>query len=96
MMINLNTIYFRSPRIVARKTGDEYVLVPVSDAIADMRSVYTLNETGAFIWEKLDGIKNVRDIIAEVEGEFLIDGKTALEDVLSFFHDLREYLIIAE
>lgn len=95
-MINLNRIYFRSPRIVARKTGDEYVLVPVSDSIADMRSVYTLNMTGAFIWERLDGIKTVKDIIAEVEGEFDVDGKRALDDVLSFFHDLKEYLIIAE
>lgn len=95
-MINLNTIYFRSPRIVARKAGEEYILVPVSNSIADMSSVYTLNTTGAFIWERLDGIKNVRDIISDVEEEFMVDGKTALEDVLSFIHDLREYLIIAE
>lgn len=95
-MINLNTVYFRSPRIVARKTGDEYVLVPVSDTIADMRSVYTLNVTAAFIWEKLDGVRTVRDIISEVEGEFDVDGKTALNDVLSFFTEMKQYLIIAE
>ncbi|HUS85976.1 MAG TPA: PqqD family protein [Bacteroidales bacterium] len=95
-MINLNTIYFRSPRIVARKTGDEYVLVPVTNQIADMKSVYTLNTTGAFIWEQLDGVKSVRDIISEVEEEFEVDGKTALNDVLAFFHDMKDYLIIVE
>lgn len=95
-MINLNTIYFRSPSIVARKTSDEYVLVPVSDTIADMRSVYTLNVTAAFIWDKLDGIKTVRDIIADVEGEFEVNGKAALADVLTFFTEMKQFLIIAE
>lgn len=95
-MINLKTVYFRSPRIVARKTGEEYVLVPVTNQIADMKSVYTLNSTGAFIWEQLDGIKTVRDIITEVESEFEVEGKEALDDVLSFFHELKEFLIIVE
>lgn len=95
-MINLNTIYFRSPRIVARKTGDEYILVPVSNRIADMKAVYTLNETAAFIWDRLDGIKSVKDIVNEVEQEFDVDGSIALNDVLTFFHDMKEYLIVAE
>jgi len=95
-MINLENTYFRSPRIVARKTGDEYILVPVTNQIADMKSVYTLNATGAFIWEQLDGMKSIRDIISEVEEEFDVDGRTALEDVLSFFHDMKDYLIIVE
>jgi hypothetical protein len=95
-MINLHTVYFRSPRIVARDTGDEYVLVPVTDNIADMKSVYTLNSTGAFIWNKLDGARTVQDIVDDVEKEFDVEGKQALEDVLSFFHDMKEYLIIVE
>jgi len=95
-MINLQTVYFRSPRIVARDTGDEYVLVPVTDNIADMKSVYTLNSTGAFIWSRLDGSKTVRDIVDEVEKEFDVDGKKALVDVLAFFYDMKEYLIIVE
>jgi hypothetical protein len=95
-MINLHTVYFRSPRIVARDTGDEYVLVPVTDNIADMKSVYTLNSTGAFIWNRLDGARTVQDIVNEVEQEFDVDSKQALDDVLSFFHDMKEYLIIVE
>ena len=95
-MINLHNVYFRSPRIVARDTGDEYVLVPVTDNIADMKSVYTLNSTGAFIWNKLDGARTVQDIVDDVEKEFDVEGKQALEDVLSFFHDMKEYLIIVE
>lgn len=95
-MINLETVYFRSPRIVARNTGDEYVLVPVTNNIADMKSVYTLNPTAAFIWNKLDGVKTVKEIISELIGEFEVDDKQALDDVLIFLKDLKDYLIIVE
>ncbi|MDT8400851.1 MAG: PqqD family protein [Bacteroidales bacterium] len=93
-MINNETIFSRSPKIVARDTGDEIVLVPVTDNIADMKSVYTLNSTGAFIWNLLDGKRTVEEIITGVENEFDVDGKQALDDVMSFFHDMKEYLII--
>ena len=95
-MINLETIYSHSPKIVARDTGDEYVLVPVTDNIADMKSVYTLNSTGSFIWERIDGKRTVQDIVEELENEFDVDGKQALDDVLSFFQEMKEFLIIAE
>ena len=95
-MINLETIYSHSPKIVARDTGDEYVLVPVTDNIADMKSVYTLNSTGSFIWERIDGKRTVKDIVEELENEFDVDGKQALDDVLSFFQEMKDFLIIAE
>ncbi|MEA1887926.1 MAG: PqqD family protein [Bacteroidota bacterium] len=95
-MINLYNVYSRSKKIVARDTGDEYVLVPVTDNIADMKSVYTLNSTGAFIWNRIDGTRTVKEIVDEVEKEFDVEGKQALDDVLSFFSDMKEYLIIFE
>jgi hypothetical protein len=95
-MINLNTVYKPSPEIVARNTGDEYVLVPVTNNIADMKSVYTLNSTGAFIWERLDGKRTVKNIADEVENAFEVDASEALDDVLSFFSDMKKYLIIVE
>ena len=76
-MINLNSVVTPSPGIVPRKTGYEYVLVPVSNNIADMDSVYTLNETGAFIWEKLDGKSTLAEIISSMQTEFDVDAETA-------------------
>lgn len=95
-MMSLDSIYKRSPKIVARKTGEEYILVPVSDNIADMKSVYTMNSTGAFIWEILDGKTTVSEIIMLVQKEFEIDKKTASDDVLSFIDELKEFLIITK
>ena len=95
-MAGLKTILSRSQSVVTTKTGNEYVLVPVANNIADMNSVYTLNETGAFIWEHINGESSVEDIINEMTTEYEIDYITASEDVYSFIDDMSKYLIISE
>ena len=93
-MIDRNFVVSRSPSIVTRKTGNEYVLVPVANNIADMNSVYTLNETGAFLWELIDGRKTVSDLIESLISEYEIDKETADADVMSFIEEMKKYLII--
>ena len=93
-MTGLKSILSHSPSIVTRKTGNEYVLVPIANNIAGMNSVYTLNETGAFIWEQIDGGKNVEELITALTEEYDIDKVTASDDVFSFIDNMRRYLII--
>lgn len=95
-MTGLKSILSHSPAMVTRKTGNEYVLVPITNNIADMNSVFTLNETGAFIWEKINGKRNVEDIITALTKEFEIDNDTASEDMFSFIDHMKKYLIISE
>jgi methyltransferase-like protein len=95
-MSDLQSVLSHSPSIVTRKTGNEYVLVPVANNIADMNSVYTLNETGAFIWEHIDGQRSVKDLIETLVKEYEIDEKAASEDVFSFISEMKNYLIINE
>ena len=59
-----------------------------------MNSVYTLNETGAFIWEHIDGKRSVEEIIITLTSEYDIDPKNAEADVLSFVENMSKYLII--
>jgi hypothetical protein len=93
-MAGLNSILSHSPSVVTRKTGNEYVLVPITNNIADMNSVYTLNETGAFIWEHIDGKRSIEEIIITLTSEYDIDSKNAEADVLSFVENMSKYLII--
>jgi hypothetical protein len=93
-MSDLKSVYKHSPSIVTRKTGNEYVLVPVANNIADMNSVYTLNETGAFLWEHIDGNRCVRELIEALVEEYETDEKTASDDVFSFILDMKKYLIV--
>jgi methyltransferase-like protein len=68
--------------------------VPVANNIADMNSVYTLNETGAFIWEHINGSRNVEEIINTLVEEYNIDKETATNDMFEFAENLKDYLII--
>lgn len=95
-MTDLKSILSHSPAIVTRKTGSEYVLVPVSNNIADMNSVFTLNETGAYIWEQIDGKRTVADIIESLVSEYEISDNEAEKDVFEFVENLRRYLIVKE
>lgn len=93
-MSDPQTVYSHSPNIVTRKTGNEYVLVPIANNIADMNSIYTLNETGAFIWELIDGKRTLREIINALKEEYDIDSESAAKDVNLFIDDMINYLII--
>ena len=92
--MNLKSVPFHSPDIVTRKTGNEYVLVPIANNIANMNSVYTLNETGAFIWDLIDGNRNLEEIIKALTEEYDINQQSASEDVLSLIKNMSNYLII--
>ena len=94
-MADLNSVFSKAPGIVSRKTENEYVLVPVIDNIADMNSVFILNETGAFIWENIDGRNTIGEIIEKLVTEFEIEKETATEDVLGLFDRMKEFLIIS-
>jgi len=83
-MVTLNQIPVQSASVVTRKTGDEYILVPVAGNIADMDSIYTLNGTGAFIWEQIDGKTDLEEIIKRLTDEYQTDRKTAEDDVKGF------------
>ena len=93
-MAGLKSILAHSSSIVTRKTGNEYVLVPITNNIADMNSVYTLNETGAFIWEQIDGKRNVEEIIVALTTVYDINKQNAESDVYSFIENMSKYLII--
>ena len=94
--MNLKSVPVRSASIVTRKTGNEYILVPVTNNIADMTSVYTLNETGAFIWELIDGKKTFKELIDAVIDKYDIDRETATKDVFAFNDNMRNYLVIED
>lgn len=42
------------PDFLLRKVAENYVVVPVGTAMVDFNGMINLNETGAFLWEKLE------------------------------------------
>ena len=85
----LTVAYGKSPRVVGRRIGDEYVLVPLAGRGADLDSILNLNRVGAFIWEQLDGRRTGRAVVAALVARFEVDPAQAETDYLDFLTKLR-------
>jgi hypothetical protein len=91
-MISINSIPSRSDRVAVRRINDECLLIPLTDDIADMDSLYRLNETGAFIWELIDGRRDIKEITSRVAEEFDVDQREAEKDILLFLVDVQDFI----
>ncbi len=95
-MISVSSIPSHSTRVVFRRINDECLLIPLTDNIADMDSLYRLNETGVFIWEAIDGKRNIRDITAMMAEEFDVGPDEAEKDILEFLEQVMSFLHFRE
>lgn len=69
--VDFNTAYVPSEDIVAREIEGELIIVPLVSGIGDMEDeLFTLNETGRAIWDRLDGQKSLRDIVEELSMDY--------------------------
>ena len=95
-MISASSIPTHSPRVVFRRINDECLLIPLTDNIADMDSLYRLNETGVFIWELIDGNRDIRCITAMMAEEFDVDAAEAEKDIMLFLQQVQDFLHFRE
>jgi len=77
----LQAVYRKSPTMVFRKIADEYLLVPIRGDAANLEKIYTLNDVGDFIWEQIDGVRSVQQIIEAVVHEYDVTPDEAERDV---------------
>ncbi len=74
-------IYSKNPDVVFRRIADEFILVPIRQKAVDLKSIYTLNETAAFVWELIDGVRTAQQIKENVAEEFDVDLRLADSDI---------------
>ena len=75
---------------VLRKIGDQYIAVPVGSRTRELHGMIALNETGAFLWKKLETeqtTETLRNLLAE---EYEVDTDHAQESVNRFLELLSE------
>lgn len=56
--------------------------------VADLDSIYTLNETASWIWERLDGATNDQALVAAMVEHFEVDPDTAAADLARVLDEL--------
>ena len=94
MDLTLDSVPVKSENVVFRKIEKEYILVPIVASAADVESIFNLNETGAAVWERIDGRKSIKDIVDEIQAEYDVEGKRLERDVISFVDEMTEAKLI--
>jgi coenzyme PQQ synthesis protein D (PqqD) len=80
----------RSPKIAARKLGDEMIVMSAVDS-----SLYTLNEVAATIWQAADGRTPLESIVNDqVCEQFEISAADAMRDAEEFVTQLSAHGIL--
>jgi acyl dehydratase len=74
---------------IVREVGEGTVLVPVGERVVDMNGMVVLNETGRFIWERLDGTCSPDDIAQGLTETFEVTLEQARNDVEEFLAQLE-------
>lgn len=77
-------------KTVCQEVDNEMVIVPLSDDVANMKNIYTLNEVGAFIWQNIENFENQSDIEEAVMANFDAGKETVAIDVPAFLDDLKK------
>lgn len=70
-LVTLESICAPSDNIVARVIEGEIIIVPLVAGIGDADDeLYTLNEAGYAIWQRLDGVRTLGDVTVSLAEDF--------------------------
>ena len=95
--VSLDATYVPSEDIVAREIEGELIIVPLVAGIGDMDDeLFTLNETGRAIWDKLDGERSLKKVVKELSMEFEASEGEIEKDVMGLVQELLKRRIIIE
>ncbi len=82
-------VYRQDPSIVARQIAGEMLLVPIRQNVGDLESIYLLNETALFAWQRFDGSTTLADIRHQLTEAFDVDEQQAGQDLLELVVNLE-------
>jgi hypothetical protein len=83
-------ILSRNEGVVQREVAGEVFLVPIRGHLADLQELFVLNETGLWVWQRLEGGRAVDDLATEMAAEFAVDEASAQADIRGFAAGLVE------
>lgn len=85
-----DTIFIKNNDAAYRIIDSNAVILTPEDSY-----LHTMNKTGTFIWELIDGKKKISDIALKVCEEFEVDKECAEKDARHFIEDLLRRRLIS-
>ena len=72
-----------------RELAGKHIVVPTGNATLDFNGMITLNETGAYLWSKLENGASAAELIKAIASEYRISETEAESDVYEFIEQLE-------
>lgn len=84
-MYQVQTIFKRSPKVVAATIGEAAFLLHIEDWV-----YLELNESGSGIWALLEDNRSVDQIVDDLSRSFNVDRELCVRETLEFLGTLEE------
>lgn len=86
-----------SEDVVVRDIEGELIIVPIVAGIGDIEdTLFTLNESGRAIWNRLDGKRNLHDVTTELAALYEAPRGEIEQDVIGLVRELLSRGILVE
>jgi len=97
LSMDLDGIYKPSEDVVAREIQGEFIIIPITSGVGDSEDeIFSLNNFGRSIWDKLDGKKSLKKVINVLALEFLGLPAEIESDVLGLCEELLKRKMIVK
>ncbi len=75
---------------IVRPVAGSYVVVAVGEKTVDFNGIMTLNETGYFLWQKMEKGAEKEELLKAITEEYAVEESVALADIERFMNKLEE------
>lgn len=97
MAIRMEAVYIPSDDIVAREIEGELIIVPLVAGIGDLEDeLFTMNETGKAIWDRLDGDTSLSEVVAALAKDYDASPGEIERDVRGLVEELVRRRMLVE
>lgn len=87
--VKLSAIYKPSEELVARQVQGEFIIIPITSGVGSLENdIFTLNETGRAVWDRLDGKRSLEEVVKDLSSDFSDPPGKIKKDVLGLAEEL--------
>ena len=90
--MDLNQIAKNKENFATKQVGEDLVIVPVKDNVAEMNAMFTLNEVGRFVWNNLNEASTRELLSVAIAEEFEVGETTAKTDLEDFLLQIQDMM----
>ena len=95
--VQMEAVYVPSDDIVAREIEGELIIVPLVAGIGDLEDeLFTMNETGKAIWDRIDGNTSLLEIVATLSQDYNASPGEIERDVRGLVEELVRRRMLVE